>query len=59
MNREKRLYELFFDKNTWMRRKAWVSIVFIIAPLIVGLITAEKCEYQKHVVKQKEGVYAK
>ena len=55
MSREKRLYELFFDKNTWVKRMTYLLVGFIIAPLIIGL----QCEYQKHMVRQKEGVYAK
>lgn len=51
-----RIYELFFDKYTWQKRVSYLVLGFIIAPLIIGLFTATKCEFQKYQVSE-EGVY--
>lgn len=59
MNKENRLYELFFDKNVWISRGNYVIFGFIIGPLIIGLATATKCEFQKHIVRNEEGIYGK
>ena len=54
-----RLYELPLDKNTWMKRLNYLIVGFVMVPLIICIVTAEKCEYQRHIVKDKEGIYVK